>query len=131
MQIKPIKSKRDYTLALKEIQKLWDSKPNTTNGDNLEVLIILVKAYEEKHYSIDPPDPIEAIKFRMEQRGLKQVDLASMIGGKNRVSEVLSGKKSLTLKMIRNLHKGIGIPFESLINATGEQYVYRSGSKKM
>jgi HTH-type transcriptional regulator / antitoxin HigA len=117
MKIKPIKSKKDYTASLKEIQRLWDAELNTPDGDNLEILITLVEAYEEKHYPIDPPDPVEAIKFRMEQKGLRQVDLASMMGGKNRVSEVLSKKKPLTLKMIRNLHKGIGIPYESLINA--------------
>lgn len=115
MKIKPIKSKADYNLALKEIQELWNAEPNTPDGDTLEILITLVEAYEEKHFPIDPPDPIEAIKFRMEQKGLRKVDLASMMGGKNRVSEVLSRKKPLTLKMIRNLHKEIGIPYESLI----------------
>jgi HTH-type transcriptional regulator/antitoxin HigA len=115
MKIKPIKSKRDYNAALKEVQQLWNAEPNTPDGDNLEILITLIEAYEEKHYPIDPPDPIEAIKFRMEQKGLRKVDLAFMMGGKNRVSEVLSGKKPLTLKMIKNLHKEIGIPYESLI----------------
>jgi HTH-type transcriptional regulator/antitoxin HigA len=117
MKIKPIKSKRDYDAALKEVQQLWNAEPNTPDGDNLEILITLIEAYEEKHYPIDPPDPIEAIKFRMEQKGLRKVDLALMMGGKNRVSEVLSGKKPLTLKMIKNLHKEIGIPYESLIGA--------------
>ncbi|HAJ79690.1 MAG TPA: transcriptional regulator [Fibrobacteres bacterium] len=117
MKIKPIKCKDDYNLALKEIQKLWNAEPNTPAGDTLEILITLVEAYEEKHYPIDPPDPVEAIKFRMEQKGLRQIDLASIMGGKNRVSEVISRKKPLTLKMIKNLHKAIGIPYESLIGS--------------
>jgi HTH-type transcriptional regulator / antitoxin HigA len=117
MKIKPIKSKRDYNAALKEVQQLWNAEPNTPDGDNLEILITLIEAYEEKHYPIDPPDPIEAIKFRMEQKGLRKVDLALMMGGKNRVSEVLSRKKPLTLKMIKNLHREIGIPYESLNGA--------------
>jgi len=119
MSIKPIKSKKDYAAALLEIQKLWNAEPNTPKGDTLEVLITLVEAFEEKHYPIDPPDPVEAIFFRMEQKGLKKVDLAPYMGGKNRVSEVLSRKKNLTLNMIRNLHYHIGIPFESLIGSAG------------
>lgn len=118
MIIKPIKTKADYKAALKAIQEYWTAQPNTPDGDTLEVLITLVEAYEEKHYHIDPPDPVEAIQFRMEQQGLRQVDLANMLGGKNRVSEVLSRKKPLTLKMIRNLHKEMGIPYESLIGVT-------------
>lgn len=118
MKIKPIKTKEDYKSALRVIQKLWDAEPNTPQGDTLEILITLVEAYEEKHYHIDPPDPVEAINFRMEQRGLRRVDLAHIMGGKNRVSEVLSRKKPLTLKMIKNLHNEMGIPYESLI---GEQ----------
>lgn len=98
-----------------EIQKLWNAEPNTPKGDTLDILITLVEAFEEKHYRIDPPDPVEAIKFRMDQEGLRPVDLAHIMGGKNRVSEVLSRKKNLTLKMIINLHNEIGIPFESLI----------------
>lgn len=115
MKIKPIKTKKDYRLALNEIRNLWDAEPGTPAGDKLDVLITLVEAYEKKHYPIDPPDPVEAIKFRMEQKGLRRVDLAPIMGGKNRVSEVLSRKKPLTLKMIRSLHNKIGIPYESLI----------------
>ena len=115
MEIKPVKTKKDYSSALKEIQNLWNASPNTPEGDNLEILITLVEAYEAKHYPIDPPDPVEAIKFRMDQMGLRKVDLAPMMGGKNRVSEVLARKKPLTLKMIKNLHKAFGIPFESLM----------------
>jgi len=116
MNIKPIKNKTDYGDALKQIDKLWNAKPNTPRGDKLEVLITLVEAYEQKHYPIDPPDPIEAIKFRMEQMGLTQSDLAEAMGGKNRVSEVLNGKRNLTIKMARELHKRFDIPAESLLS---------------
>src|SRR5438093_11818362 len=88
MTIKPIKTERDYQKALKEIEKLWDAKPNTAKGDQLDVLVTLVEAYEQKHHRIDPPDPIEAIKFRMEQLELKPSDLADILGGRNRVSEI-------------------------------------------
>jgi HTH-type transcriptional regulator/antitoxin HigA len=90
MTIKPIKTERDYQNALKQIEKLWDAKPNTAKGDRLEVLVTLVEAYEQKHYKIEPPDAIEAIKFRMEQLGLKQSDLAKYLGGRSRASEVLN-----------------------------------------
>jgi HTH-type transcriptional regulator/antitoxin HigA len=86
MTIKPIKTERDHQKALKEIEKLWDARPNTAKGDRLEVLITLVEAYEQKHHGIEPPDPIEAIKFRMEQLDLKPSDLADILGGRNRVS---------------------------------------------
>jgi len=115
MNIKPIKNKTDYNNALKQIDKLWNAEPNTSQGDKLEVLVTLVEAYEKKHFHIDPPDPIEAIKFRMEQMGLTQSDLAEAMGGKNRASEVLSGKRNLTLKMARELHKRFNIPAESLL----------------
>ena len=115
MEIKPIKTKKDYNSALKRIQNLWNSLPDTPEGDDLEILITLVEAYEEKNFPIDPPDPVEAIKFRMDQMGLRKIDLALVMGGKNRVSEILARKKPLTLKMIKNLHKTFGIPFESLI----------------
>jgi HTH-type transcriptional regulator/antitoxin HigA len=116
MRIKPIKTENDYNEALKEIEKLWDAKPNTPKGDKLEILTTLVQTYEQEHYPIDPPDPIEAIKFRMEQLGLKQKDLAEAMGGKNRVSEVLSGKRKLTMKMARELHKRFHISAESLLS---------------
>jgi HTH-type transcriptional regulator / antitoxin HigA len=99
--IKPIKTERDYQRVLKEIEKLWNAKPNTTKGDRLEVLVTLVEAYEQKHHRIDPPDPIEAIKFRMEQLELKPSDLADILGGRNRVSEVLNKKRNLTVEMMR------------------------------
>jgi HTH-type transcriptional regulator / antitoxin HigA len=96
MTIKPIKTERDYRKALKEIDNLWDAKPNTSMGDRLDVLVTLVEAYEQKHYKVDPPDPIEAIKFRMEQLELKPSDLAKILGGRSRVSEVLNKKRKLT-----------------------------------
>ena len=99
MTIKPIKTERDYQKALKEIEKLWDAKPNTAKGDRLDVLVTLVESYEQKHYRIDPPDPIEAIKFRMEQQGLTRKDLEKILGTRTRVSEVLSRKRGLSIAM--------------------------------
>ncbi len=115
MIIKPIKTRRDYQNALKQIEKLWDAKPNSAKGDRLEVLVTLVEAYEEKHYKIEPPDAIEAIKFRMEQLGLKQSDLAKYLGGRSRASEVLNRKRKLTVDMMRSLRKHLDIPPESLL----------------
>ena len=115
MTIKPIKTERDYQKALKEIEKLWDAKPNTPKGDRLEVLVTLVEAYEQKHYKIEPPDPVEAIKFRMEQLGLKASDLAKILGGRSRVSEILNRKRKLTVDMMRSLRKRLDIPAESLL----------------
>jgi HTH-type transcriptional regulator / antitoxin HigA len=99
MTIKPIKTERDYRKTLKEIEKLWNAKPNTPMGDRLDVLVTLVEAYEQKHYRINPPDPIEAIKFRMEQLELKPSDLAKILGGRSRVSEVLNKKRKLAVEM--------------------------------
>ena len=115
MKIQPIKSERDHERALKEIDRLADSKPNTANGDLLELWVTLVEAYEAKHHAIPPPDPIEAIKFRMEQMGLSNTDLAEYLGGKNRVSEVLGRKRSLSVNMMRRLHKELHIPADSLL----------------
>jgi HTH-type transcriptional regulator/antitoxin HigA len=116
MDIKPIKSERDYQRALKEIDKLMGTKANTPQGDRLDVLATLVTAWEEKHYPIDPPDPVEAIRFAMEQRGLTRRDLEPYIGSRARVAEVLNRKRSLTLAMIRRLHAGLGIPAEVLLS---------------
>jgi HTH-type transcriptional regulator / antitoxin HigA len=116
MTIKPIKTERDYQNALREIEKLWDAKPNTPMGDRLDVLVTLVEAYEQKHYKIEPPDPIEAIKFRMDQLDLKPADLAKILGGRNRVSEVLNKKRKLTVEMMRALRKHLGVPADSLLN---------------
>jgi len=114
MNIKPIKNEQDYLDVLGTIESLMDAKPNTPQMDELEVLTTLVEAYETQHYVIDAPDPIEAIKFRMEQEGLKQKDLIDIVGSKSRVSEVLNKKRKLTIEMIRNLHKQLHIPIESL-----------------
>ncbi|GIK59313.1 MAG: helix-turn-helix domain-containing protein [Ignavibacteriota bacterium] len=115
MKINPIKTKKDYEAALKKIDQLFDAKPNTNDGDLLEVLVTLVEAYEQKHYKIFLPDPVEAIKFRMEQIGLKQSDIADIIGGKNRASEILNRKRELTADMMRKLHKKFNIPADSLL----------------
>jgi len=114
MNIKPIKNEEDYIQTLNYIEKLMDAKPNTPQMDELEVLTTLVEAFEEQHYKIEAPDPIEAIKFRMEQEGLKQKDLVTIVGSKSRVSEILNRKRKLTIEMIRNLHKQLHIPVESL-----------------
>jgi len=114
MNIRPIKTEDDYTNTLSTIESLMDAKPNTPQMDELEVLTTLVEAYEEQHYKIEAPDPIEAIKFRMEQEGLKQKDLVAIVGSKSRVSEILNKKRKLTIEMIRNLHKQLHIPIESL-----------------
>jgi len=116
MNIKPIKTKNKYKLALARIDELWGSNLDTPEGDELDILTILVEAYEQMHYEILPPDPIEAIKFRMEQMGLKNIDLVPIFGGRNRVSEVLNKKRSLTVKMIKALNKELKIPAESLIS---------------
>ena len=118
MTIKPIKRERDYQTALKEIERLWNARPNTPKGDRLEVLVTLVEAYEQKHYKVEPPDPVEAIKFRMEQLGLKASDLAKILGGRSRVSEVLNRKRKLTVDMMRSLRKRLDIPAESLLIQT-------------
>ncbi len=115
MDIKPIKTKTDYQTVLKEIEALMDAKPRTSKGDRLEVLATLVEAYEAKHYSLDLPDPVEAIKYTMESKGLTVKDLEPMIGRSNRVYEILSRKRPLTLKMIWALHRKLGIPAESLV----------------
>lgn len=114
MNIKPIKNKKSYTEALGKVNKLWNSKPNTKAGDELDILTTLIERYEADNYRILPPDPIEAIKFRMEQLDLKQKDIAEMIGA-NRVSEVLNRKRKLSINMIRALHINLNIPTDSLI----------------
>ncbi|HJX14814.1 MAG TPA: hypothetical protein VJ386_03710 [Candidatus Deferrimicrobiaceae bacterium] len=115
MDIRPIRTKTDYRRTLKEIETLMDAAPNTTKGERLDVLVALVEAYERKHYPLDLPDPVEAIKFRMEQTGLSPKDLEPMIGRRNRVYEVLNRKRPLTMKMAWRLHTELGIPAESLI----------------
>ena len=115
MDIKPIKTDADYRAALKEIESLMSAAPDTPEGEKLDVLVTLVEAYEAKHYPLDLPDPVEAIKFEMEQKGLTVKDLEPMIGKSNRVYEILNHKRSLTLKMIWKLNQELGIPAESLI----------------
>lgn len=115
MDVKPIKSERDHRKALAEIERLMDARPHTPQGDRLDVLTTLVEAWERKHHAIENPDPVEAIRFAMEQRGLSRRDLEPLIGSRARVSEVLSGRRHLTLPMIRRLHERLGIPAESLI----------------
>jgi HTH-type transcriptional regulator/antitoxin HigA len=115
MTIKPIKTVRDYREALRKIEKLWDAKPNTPAGDRLDVLVTLVEAFEQKQYNVQPPDPIEAIKFRMEQLGLTSADLGKILGGRSRASEILNKKRKLTVEMMRSLRKHLSIPAESLL----------------
>lgn len=115
MDIRPIRTKADYRRTLKEIEVLMDAVPNTPKGERLDVLVALVESYERKNYSLDLPDPVEAIKFRMEQLGLAPKDLEPMIGRRNRVYEVLNRKRPLTMKMAWRLHLELGIPAESLI----------------
>ena len=119
MEIKPIKSERDYRRVMQEIDGLMDAKANTAAGDRLDVLVTLAEAWEEKHYPIEAPDPIAAIQFAMEQRGLNRRDLEPYIGSRARVAEVLNHKRSLTLPMIRRLHDGLGIPADVLIREDG------------
>lgn len=115
MDIDPIRTKADYRRTLKEIELLMDAVPNSAEGERLDILVTLVEAYEKRHLALDLPDPVEAIKFHMEQKGLTPKDLESIIGRRNRVYEVLNRKRPLTLKMIRRLHQDLGIPAESLI----------------
>lgn len=117
MDISPIKTRRDYRRALKEIEGVMHARRNTAEGDRLDVLVTLVEAYEHKHFPLDLPDPVEAIKYHMEQSGLQPRDLIPVIGGRNRVHEILNRKRPLTLTMIRRLHERLGIPAESLIKA--------------
>ena len=115
MQIRPIKTKADHRAALKEIERLMDARPGTTAGDRLEVLTTLVDRYESEHEPIDPPDPIEALLYHMESRGLTRRDLEPYLGSRARVAEVLNRRRSLTIDMIRKLHQGLGISADVLI----------------
>lgn len=115
MDIKPIKTEQDYEAALAQVEALWEAADDTPDGDLLDVLCDLVAVYEEKHHAIDPPNPIDAILFRMDQQGLTRADLEPYIGGRSHVSEILNGKRPLSREMIANLHYGLGIPFESLM----------------
>jgi len=120
MEIKPIKTPEDHRAALAEIESLMRAATGSPEGERLDVLVTLVEAYERQHFPLDLPDPVEAIKFVMDQRGLTVKDLEPMIGHSNRVYEVLNHKRPLTLKMIWKLHKGLGIPAECLIKQPDE-----------
>ena len=115
MNIQPIKNEEDYQKALQRLEEIFDAKPGTKEGDELEVLGILIDHYEQQHDSIDMPDPIEAIRFRMDQLGLEQKDLADLLGYKSRVSEILNKRRKLNLQMIRTLQKELDISAEVLV----------------
>ncbi len=116
MKLKPIRNDRDLHRALARIEELWGAKSGTARGDELDVLMLLVEKYEEDHFEIPASDPVEAIKFFMEQNGLSRKDLEPFIGASGRVSEVLNKKRELTLPMIKRLHRGLRIPYASLIH---------------
>ncbi|HEU4585004.1 MAG TPA: helix-turn-helix domain-containing protein [Gemmatimonadaceae bacterium] len=129
MDIKPIKTESDYDAALAEIDNLMDAEPETPDGDRLDVLVTLVEAYEEKHWAISPPDPIEAIKLRMEQRGLSRTELGRILGcSSGRVSEILNRKRPLSVGMMRKAHTDLDIPAESLLLA--RQRTHAKGRKR-
>lgn len=117
MNIKPIKNDEDLRDAFKRLELIYQAHDGTTEADEMEILVTLIEAYENKHYPISAADPIEAIKFRMEQQGLTQKDLEPFIGSSGRVSEVLNRKRGLSLPMVKRLHKGLHIPYESLLSA--------------
>lgn len=115
MDIRPIKTEQDYKAALCRIEELWGAKKDTPEGDELDLLVTLVESYEMKHYPIVPPDPIDAIKFRMEQMGMTSADMVQYLGSQSRVSEILNRKRRLTLRMVKSLYKGLKIPAEILL----------------
>src|ERR1700760_919563 len=117
-ELKPIRTKADYKAALVEAERLWGAKSGTPKGDRLDVLATLTDAYEARHYPMDPPDPIEAIQFRMEQQGLSRKDLEPLIGTRARVAEAMNRRRSLPIEMIRRLHEQLGISAEVLIRPT-------------
>ena len=117
MNIKPIKTKKDYQQALVRLEEIFDAKKGSTNGDELEILAMLVDNYEAEHFPVGFPDPVEAIKFRMEQLGYNQSDLAEVVGLKSRASEILNRKRKLSLEMIRQIHDRLKVPTEVLIQA--------------
>ena len=114
-EMKPIRTEADYEAALVEVATLWGFASNTQQGDRLDVLATLIDVYEAKHHAMDPPDPVEAIKFRMEQQGMTRKDLEDIIGTRTRIAEVLNGKRGLSIGMIRRLHNRLGISAEILI----------------
>lgn len=123
MDIKPIKTEIDYREALAEIECLFSAEPDTSDGDRLDVLTTLVEVYEQKHFVIPAPDPVEAIKYWMESRGISRQDLEPLLGSRARVSEIFNHKRGLTLTMIRRLHDTLGIPAEALISPSRLRHV--------
>lgn len=117
-EIKPIRNEADYEAALAAVKRLWGAPSGTAEGDRLDVLATLIDAYESEHHPIDPPDPIEAIKFRMEQQGLTRKDLEGILGSRTRIAEVLNRRRGLSINMIRRLHDKLGISAETLIRPT-------------
>lgn len=115
MEIRPIKTEQDYNTSIRRIEVLWGAKKDTPQGDELDLLVTLVESYEMKHYPIAPPDPVDAIKFRMEQMDMTKADLVQYIGSQSRVSEILNGRRKLTLGMIKSLYKGLRIPADILL----------------
>src|SRR5207247_9577560 len=115
VKIAPVRTERDYDAALAEIEALMDAKRGTPDGDRLDVLVTLVEAYEARHWAIDPPDPIDAIKLRLEQRGLSRRYLEKIVGGSGRVSEILNRKRSISIEMMRRLHAELNIPSASFL----------------
>ncbi|MDQ5908735.1 MAG: HTH-type transcriptional regulator / antitoxin HigA [Pseudomonadota bacterium] len=118
MNIKPIRNDKDLRQAFKRLEEIFQAGPKTPEYDEMEILTTLIEVYENKYYPIGPASPVEAIKFRMEQQGLTPRDLEAYIGKSGRVSEILNGKRSLSLRMIKNLHDGLHIPYESLLSAS-------------
>lgn len=116
MNIRPIKTEQDYNSVINRIEELWGAKKDTAEGDEFDLLITLVESYEIKHYPIAPPDPIDAIKFRMEQMGMTKADMVKYLGSQSKVSEILNRKRSLSLKMIKSLYKELKIPAEVLLS---------------
>lgn len=121
MNVKPIKTREDYRAALKRIETIWESRIGTAKGDELEILSILVEHYEMEHHPITPPDAVEAIKFRMDQLGMKKADLAVYVGGKNRSTEILNRERGLSVKTMRRLYMELRIPAESLLSSGGKK----------
>lgn len=116
MHIQPIKNEQDYESALAEVESLWGAEQGTEDGDKLDIWLVLIEDYENKHHQISPPDPVEAIKFRMEQMNLSRKDIEPYIGSRGRVSEILNRRRGLSLNMVRALHANLSIPLESLMH---------------
>ena len=129
-EVKPIRSEVDYETALAEVERLWGARSGTPEGDRLDVLATLIDAYESEHHPIDPPDPIEAIKFRMEQQGLTRKDLEGILGSRTRIAEVLNRRRGLSINMIRRLHAKLGISADVLIRPSRAEATSRMGAAR-